>query len=326
MALGSRLSHNSYSTYGTMWRTFVKFCELHGHQPLPASQYTVCHYLAHLAEKGTVDLAKAQPYLSALNAVHLDSMLPEPAKGPLITRVKNGLALLQIDLVPQPREVPVSAMAIKKLYDLATAHPQSWSLLDLRALLSSIILYMTGSRPVSIVSLPVDNLCWDHGSVSVIRLYTKTTQLQTQQECVGRLPIHFTTFPALRHALSIYAARRKIEFPAAKFFFQLNNDGYLPAAEANGHLANIWWARAKQLGGISPPTGFRWPPRSLRSGAASASEAIGVPRSKTEWLGGWVSNSVALAKHYIDPSMSPTVDAQFFFDWLRTPIPITTPS
>ena len=54
----------------------------------------------------------------------------------------------------------------------------------------------------------------------------------------------------------------------------------------------------------------------MRSGAASAAEAAGVPRSKTEFLGGWTPDSEALATHYIDPSIQHSPAGEFFFGHL----------
>ena len=56
---------------------------------------------------------------------------------------------------------------------------------------------------------------------------------------------------------------------------------------------------------------------SLRSGGSSAAEAIGVPRFRGNWLGGWSPSSRVREVHYLDPSVLPTPAAYALFGWLR---------
>ena len=55
---------------------------------------------------------------------------------------------------------------------------------------------------------------------------------------------------------------------------------------------------------------------SLRSGGSSAAEAIGVPRFRGNWLGGWSQHSTTREVHYLDPSILPTPAAHALFGWL----------
>ena len=68
----------------------------------------------------------------------------------------------------------------------------------------------------------------------------------------------------------------------------------------SGFLAGAWLTLALSVVGLSPPDGFTWTPRSMRSGAASAMEALGTPLQRLS--SGVVGRSVpneALAKLYI---------------------------
>ena len=79
-----------------------------------------------------------------------------------------------------------------------------------------------------------------------------------------------------------------------------------------GHThPDINWGRP----GAAAPQGETWSGHSLRKGAASASDAIGVSLAKICYVGGWSSKSDAV-KDYIDPTC-PACDAgRRYFGWL----------
>eukprot|EP00873_Tetraselmis_striata_P038601 jgi/Tetstr1/458865/TSEL_004374.t1 len=73
-----------------------------------------------------------------------------------------------------------------------------------------------------------------------------------------------------------------------------------------------WLSTAVRLVGAAPPAGTSWTSHSLRKGAASAANAIGVPLSHIRYQGGWVTNSDVVLD-YIDPNVLPSPGAWFFF-------------
>ena len=68
--------------------------------------------------------------------------------------------------------------------------------------------------------------------------------------------------------------------------------------------------------GVQAPEGFAYLGHSIRSGGSSAAEAIGVPRFRGNWLGGWSLGSHVRERLYIDPSVLPTPEAFALFGWL----------
>ena len=77
------------------------------------------------------------------------------------------------------------------------------------------------------------------------------------------------------------------------------------------------WVEAVLLSeGVRAPPGFAYMGHSLRSGGSSAAEAIGVPRFRGNWLGGWSQHSTTREVHYLDPSILPTPAAHALFGWL----------
>ena len=67
--------------------------------------------------------------------------------------------------------------------------------------------------------------------------------------------------------------------------------------------------------GAAAPAGESWTGHSLRKGAASAADAIGVSLRRICWMGGWSSQSSAV-KDYIDPTCPCTDAGRRYFGWL----------
>ena len=67
--------------------------------------------------------------------------------------------------------------------------------------------------------------------------------------------------------------------------------------------------------GARPPTGETWSGHSLRIGAASAADALGVTLRRICHLGGWTSQSRAV-HDYIDPTCPATDAGRRYFGWL----------
>eukprot|EP00959_Pyramimonas_sp_CCMP1952_P335433 7023199-Pyramimonas_sp.AAC.1 len=69
-------------------------------------------------------------------------------------------------------------------------------------------------------------------------------------------------------------------------------------------------ASALRQAGVAQPEGFTYTLHNLRSGAASATSAIGVPLPQIRHYGGWARNSSVVN---IDPTFLPSDEARFFF-------------
>ena len=66
-----------------------------------------------------------------------------------------------------------------------------------------------------------------------------------------------------------------------------------------------WFAAELSAAGVQAPPGFAYLGHSIRSMAASAMAAIGVPRHVYIFVGGWARGSTVVDKHYIDPTFRP---------------------
>jgi hypothetical protein len=74
-----------------------------------------------------------------------------------------------------------------------------------------------------------------------------------------------------------------------------------------------WLMTAADMVGEMPPENFTWTGYSLRSGGASAANAIGVPMAKLRHLGGWTKTRTTPEDHYIDPNVIATDAGHEFF-------------
>lgn len=322
-AMSSSRSAKTYSTYNSSWRKFVEFATLNNIHPLTATPYDICHYAAWLAQQGTVNLSTAQNYFSSINAVYADLGLEGPARGQLFALVRSGLARMQRDTAPRQRELAIPATVVEgwlnaaqQMTDVTESNAGKF-----RSLLACVVCFMTMSRPHSIALLPVDGVLLDSSTATgmvIYRRYTKTTQTDSST-APGRIGLSFPSppFRLLVTALERLDRWRRQVLPSAEYFFQLPGDRQITPNESASAAFASWFDTAMSVATERPPANAVWVPRSLRSGAASAAEAAGVPRSKIEHVGGWAIGSTSLAKHYIDPSYRHTPAGNFFFGYLR---------
>jgi hypothetical protein len=96
--LQQALAPTTAGSYGGHVARFVRFCAAQPDRPppLPATTDTVLRWLAgDVCVGNRVQAESLQPYLSAINRVHRDMGLEEPAVGHLIQSYKSGLAHTQ---------------------------------------------------------------------------------------------------------------------------------------------------------------------------------------------------------------------------------------
>jgi integrase len=76
--------------YAAGWRDFLSFCQLHGTDPLPASEQTVAAYLAALADRGAKAATIARR-LVVISQAHKAADLPSPTTSSLVSRTHAGI-------------------------------------------------------------------------------------------------------------------------------------------------------------------------------------------------------------------------------------------
>ncbi|KAL1530324.1 hypothetical protein AB1Y20_001233 [Prymnesium parvum] len=188
----------------------------------------------------------------------------------------------------------------------------------LRRRYAVLLAYAFMGRQDSCISL----LTADHGLDDDF-LWLRLTEKQKRSSSfrrVVRIPTrpstahgHQSVIPHLAHVARQFIARSTALRCRRRcsHFFQL--PGERPPVTAD---MSDWLSRTLTEVGIAAPPGFAYLGHSLRSGASSTAEAIGVSRYRGNWLGGWAQTGNTREAHYMDPSFQPTPAAFAWFGWL----------
>jgi len=318
------LETSTSRSYKQKWALFCEWCRTANLQPLPATSTMVFAYIGWLAERGTIAANSLQPYLSAINGVHADMGLDRPAIGHVVLRARQGLERGQTLCRTRDTRVPLPATAVLNILEetLAreSAHRSSHSLRQhaswLRDRYALCLAFVFMARQDSCISLHTS----DHGFTNShlwLRIAEKMRKRGVFRRVI-RLPLlsppvhgHASALPHLAQLGKLYVLARDSLGPAPMRFFQLPQE---PVPTAS--LMSSWVARVLDAHSIVAPSGFAYLGHSLRSGGASAAEAIGVSSFRANWLGGWSQTSKTRELHYVDPSLTPSPAAYSLLGWL----------
>ena len=321
----SQLAESSYKTYGTGLRSFSAFCATEGVDILDATPQTIVRYLAWLCDRGTVAAGSLQPYLSSINRFLQDHLRAPVALGPLVVSAKKGYAHLQTALTPAtPRtflpptvayKILVSAERMCQNPDLASA--PSGLRLSLRAAAAVLLNYIFFARASTGVLAQTNDFAVTPSAIVLFKRILKGRQTDP----VNRLPtvqVPVSAVPRVAAVLSAFLTARQTWWSAAArplpaALWALPSDS---APDLwNSSTMTQWLQMSCTLVGEQPPPGFVWTSHSLRSGAATAANAAGVPLPQIRFFGDWATNS-SVVLDYIDPTLLPSPAGELFFGWL----------
>eukprot|EP00873_Tetraselmis_striata_P024431 jgi/Tetstr1/444695/TSEL_032543.t1 len=278
--LSSSLSAQTLKSYAGRLSQFAEFChDSENISPLEATTATVVRYVAWIGERGHIAAKSLQPYLSAINTFfELHNLVPI---------AKDSLHL--------------------------TSARQSH--LDFRALLASVVNFMFFARGLTGVSCRVRDVHVD--------TYNITLQVYREKGRAGRRgpdDLRVLLLPVSEHPRVARLLHHFIDnvqsAPLVTVGLAASNFWAVTAAEQSKPWTvatmSDWLSAAISLVNVAPPAGTSWTSHSLRKGAASAANAIGVPLSHIRYQGGWATNSDVVLD-YIDPNVLPSPGAWFFF-------------
>ena len=323
----SALEDSTVEGYERHWRSFVEWCGEADLDPLPATPQMIFAYVGALADKGTIAAGSLQPYLSAINSRHADYGLERPALGHLLTAARRGMARAQARCETRDTRVPLPAEAVARvLADTLSALPTLQADVGcvgaaefLRRRYAFVLGFVFMGRSDTSVGLRAD----DHGidaDFIWLRISEKMRRGWAFRRVV-RIPLHPThshghasllpLLGQLGRAFLDARERRCAGRMQPEWLFQLPGE----ARPVTRHMA-AWVTTTLTEEGISAPAGFAYLGHSLRSGGSSAAEAIGVPRFRGNWLGGWSQSGKTRELHYMDPSVLPSRAAYGLLGWL----------
>ena len=318
--ISSLLSHgrrlSTKISYDGKQRRFLTFCsetlpDEYGLRPrshMPATEKTVLMYLAHLSREGKVAEQSLQPYLSAVNQMHEDAGFPKPACGHFIRLLRKGYVELEADDRGQPlaNRVPAPAELMLDILRLGLATP------DLHVLRMCTCLVLS--------------FCWFNRADSGVRLqrrHISVTQLGIAINIQGKTIARNVSHTLLRktdwrsdpdglvNALFHCWYTASADFQTDdSLFWSLRSEKTLEAP-----IVTKWLAKCATLTGWTAPSGEKWTGHSLRSGGASACQAIDVPLFYIMSFGVW--KSMEAVQRYLSAFILPSDTAWLFFGWLR---------
>eukprot|EP00873_Tetraselmis_striata_P021101 jgi/Tetstr1/441365/TSEL_029614.t1 len=318
--LSSSLSAQTLKSYARRLSQFAEFChDSENISPLEATTATVVRYVAWIGERGHIAAKSLQPYLSAMNTFFELHNLDPIAKDSLhLFSARRGLMLRQRRLDAAPLRVPLPADVAYRFVtkaELIVSAPYPEYHRDFRALLASVVNFMFFARGLTGVSCRVRDVHVDD--------YNITMQVYREKGRAGRrgpddlrvllLPVseHPRVARLLHHFLDHVQSVPLVTVGLAlsNFWAVSSDEQSKPWTAAT---MSDWLSTAIRLVNAAPPAGTSWTSHSLRKGAASAANAIGVPLSHIRYQGGWAANSDVVLD-YIDPNVLPSPGAWFFF-------------
>eukprot|EP00873_Tetraselmis_striata_P001359 jgi/Tetstr1/421623/TSEL_012564.t1 len=318
--LSSSLSAQTLKSYAGRLSQFAEFChDSENISPLEATTATVVRYVAWIGERGHIAAKSLQPYLSAINTFFELHNLDPIAKDSLhLTSARRGLMLRQRRLDAAPLRVPLPADVAYRFVtkaELIVSAPYPEYHHNFRALLASVVNFMFFARGLTGVSCRVRDVHVDD--------YNITLQVYREKGRAGRRgpdDLRVLLLPVSEHPRVARLLHHFIDnvqsVPLVTVGLATSNFWAVIAAEQSkpwtAATMSDWLSAAISLANAAPPAGTSWTSHSLRKGAASAANAIGVPLSHIRDQGGWATNSDVVLD-YIDPNILPSPGAWFFF-------------
>eukprot|EP00873_Tetraselmis_striata_P010232 jgi/Tetstr1/430496/TSEL_020304.t1 len=316
------LSHSAQTlkSYAGRLSQFAEFChDSENISPLEATTATVVRYVAWIGERGHIAAKSLQPYLSAINTFFELHNLDPIAKDSLhLTSARRGLMLRQRRLDAAHLRVPLPADVAYRFVtkaELIVSAPYPEYHHNFRALLASVVNFMFFARGLTGVSCRVRDVHVDD--------YNITPQVYREKGRAGRRgpdDLRVLLLPVSEHPRVARLLHHFIDsvqsVPLVTVGLATSNFWAVTAAEQSkpwtAATMSNWLYAAISLVNAAPPADTSWTSHSLRKGAASAANAIGVPLSHIRYQGGWATN-YDVVLDYIDPNVLPSPGSWFFF-------------
>ena len=314
--LASSLAPTTMAGYGRHIERFARWCSDQPDQPspLPASTVTVVRWVvADVVKDDRVRAKSLQPYLSAINRVHRDLEMAEPALGHVVQQVRRAVALRQAGqgrasqrvYLPPPVVERVLLWALARDPARLRAEPRQRQLF--RAAVAVVLSFCIFCRGHTGSALRVGDVRRSAAGVTVTLDNEKGKRVDGVARTITFPP---GAVPGLEELLSMWEALRGASSASCYFAFPHEQRSTWEPSAVDGWLGSI-------LGhlGESPPEGETWSGHSLRKGAASGAGAIDVALFRICFMGGWSVRGGAV-HDYIDATCPDTPAARRFFGWL----------
>lgn len=314
LSAGRRLS--TRVSYDGKWKRFEDFCnsiirDEYGQKPrsaLPASEATVMLYLGHLSREGKVSEQSLQPYISSINQRHADAGLPKPATGHFLGLLRKGYAAVEAEERGEPnaQRVPVSAELVLAVLRLGL---QTQDMHVLRMSTCVVLNFCYFSRADTSVQLLRQHVTI-HSRGITVNIHGKT--VPRNKACTLTRRHDPASDP---DGLVLKLLQRWWDFSSE---WQRDDTQFwlLPGEkQQEAPIITEWLTQCARLVGMAPANGEKWTGHSLRSGAASACQALDVSLFYVMSFGIW--KSMEAVQRYLNATILPSDEAWLFFGWMR---------
>ena len=308
---GAALTACTTENYSRHFVRFTEYCEKRGLCPLPATTSTVLRWLAgDVCKADKVQAQSLQPYLSALNTIHADCEYPEPAVGRRIRRFRQGLGH-NLAKKRKAARTYVPARIIDEAHELGLSLTRAQLRTKagrelLQAIVATVFTFVFFARGGSGAALRVQDVRRSDAGLHVTLAKEKTRHSAAVSRVVT---LDSERIPGLDQLLRRWETVRG-KGQERRSYYALPGQRSFPATQVDK-----WFKKVLDHLGASPPAGETWSGHSLRKGAASAANAIGVSLAKICHVGG-LSVKAKTIFDYIDPTCPAAPAGRRYYGWL----------
>ncbi len=186
----SAFASSTKQVYRTQIKRYVQFCQFYGYAQVPASDVTLCRYVAYLA--GSLKPQSIRQYLNAVRIFHLESGFENPLSGNWsIHTVIKGVSRVKGDGVN--RKLPVTIDILYKVYETLNLSNSQQSTFWAACLVAFFGMMRKSSlfprNPSVLNHLNLSHCILNSWGMCIYSSYSKTIQCSTRQVFVS-LPRH----------------------------------------------------------------------------------------------------------------------------------------
>ena len=117
-------AHSTVKTYRSQTNSYLKFCVNYGLSPVPASQQTLCSYLAFLSR--SLSPSSVKGYMNAVRLLHIEAGFVNPLeKNWEVNMIQKGMARLLGS--PPKQKLPITVSILLDLHRSLSDSPEDAS-------------------------------------------------------------------------------------------------------------------------------------------------------------------------------------------------------
>ena len=272
------LSPSTKAAYRTHLRSYLDFCNIYGYNPVPASPWVVCQYMAHLAQR--LKYKSVKQYVNIIRIIHRDCGYPDPlSNNAFATTVLKGIRRIKGDSVH--RMLPMTVSILRRMRGRLDLTKSSNCTYWAACLIAFYGMFRLSSifPPIAKKTTIGDVLLYKWGIV-ITFTYSKTVQFQQRQPFIS-LP--WGSDPVLCPGRALIMAWKRAG-PVA------TSDPLLPVASGKGPVALTRHEFTQTLSSLLATLELSgYSGHSFRRGGATHALACGVPAEIIKAQGDWQS-------------------------------------